>query len=183
MFWAETAWGAIYPCICCHKTNFRNGVIKANMPKLKQLKYYKKSVDESYLGSKSKFHIKDSYWICHDCQAKIKGNSMPACSVMNSLHIYDRPPCLELTEVENFLLAPRIAFMKMIKLPVSRMRGVRDRIVNVPIPANIIKETVESLPRTYAEAGVIPISLRKKKDNVSGNEQWVDPKKIIDAFR
>ena len=183
MFWAETAWGAIYPCICCHKTKFRNGVIKANIPKLKQLKYYKKSVDESYLGPKSKFHIKDSYWICHDCQAKIKGNSMPACSVMNSLHIYDRLPCMELTEVENVLLAPRIAFMKMIKLPVSRMRGVKDRIVNVPIPANIIIQTVESLPRTYAEAGVIPISLRKKKDNVSGVQQWVDPEKIIDAFR
>ena len=24
VFWAETAWGAIYRCIICHKTRFRN---------------------------------------------------------------------------------------------------------------------------------------------------------------
>ena len=63
------------------------------------------------------------------------------------------------------------------------MKGVRDRIVNVPIPGNIIKQTVESLPRTYAEAGVIPISLRKKKDNVSSHtERWVDPKRLVEAY-
>ena len=73
--------------------------------------------------------------------------------------------------------------MKMIKLPVSRMKGVRDRIVNVPIPGNIIKQTVESLPRTYAEAGIIPISLRKKKDMATSHtEQWVDLKRVRDAY-
>ena len=184
LFWADTAWGAIYPCISCHKCKFRNGVQKANFQKLNNYKYYKESVDPSYLNSKSKFHIKGSFWICLDCHNKIKGNSMPACSAMNSLQIFDRPACLELTEVENVLLAPRIAFMKMIKLPVSRMRGIRDRIVNVPIPANIIKQTVESLPRTYAEAGIIAISLRKKRDMLSTHrEQWVDPEKMTKAYR
>ena len=184
VFWAETAWGAIYSCISCHKTKFRNGVKKANIPKLECSKYYEKSVDPSHLGSKSKFHMKGSYWICHTCHDKIKGNSMPACSAMNSLKIFDRPACLELTEVENVLLAPRIGFMKMIKLPVSQMRGVRDRIVNVPITGNIIKQTVASLPRTYDEAGIIPISLRKKKNLLSSHrQQWVCPQKMALAYR
>ena len=184
VFWSETSWGAIYACICCHKTKFRNGVKKANLAKLQCHKYYEKSVDPSYLNSKSKFHMKGAYWICLTCYDKIKGNSLPACSVMNALHIFDRPACLELTEVENVLLAPRIAFMKMIKLPVSRMCGVRDRIVNVPITGNIIKQTVASLPRTYAEAGCIPISLRKKKNlSTSHRQQWVDPEKMKLAYR
>ena len=67
------------------------------------------------------------------------------------------------------LIAPRINFIKMIKLPVSRMLGLRDRIVNVPITSKTICQTVESLPRTLEEAQVIPISLRKQKSMVSSH--------------
>ena len=189
VFWAETTWGAIYPCLCCHKTFFRNGVRKANPKEMdKKYRFYEKSVDTTVIhAGPNKFFIKDSYWMCHGCFGKIKGNSMPATSVMNANKIYDRPDCLNLTEVENVLLAPRIAFMKMIRLPVSRMHGIRDRVVNVPIPNDTIKKTVaslpRSLPRTLEEAQVIPISLRKKRDLVTSQvKQWIDPEKVIEAY-
>ena len=80
--------------------------------------------------------------------------------------------------------APRINFIKKIKLPVSRMLGLRDRIVNVPITSTTIKQTVESLPRTLEEAQVIPISLRKKKAMVGSHfEQYINPSKIRDAIK
>ena len=189
-FWAETAWGAIYPCLCCHKTFFRNGVRKANPKEMnKKYRFFEKSVDMTVIhAGPNKFFIKDYYWMCHGCFDKIKGNSMPATSVMNANKIYDLPDCLRnLTEVENVLLAPRIAFMKMIRLPVSRMSGIRDRIVNVPIPNKTIEKTVaslpRSLPRTLEEAQVIPISLRKKRDLVTSHiEQWIDPERVIESY-
>ena len=82
---------------------------------------------------------------------------------MNALKIPDRPVCLNLTEVENALISPKISFMKMIKLPVSRMKGIKDKIINVPIPLDVIKGTVQSLPRTLEEAEVIPILLKRHK--------------------
>jgi hypothetical protein len=89
---------------------------------------------------------------------------------------------MRLTEVENVLIAPRINFIKMIKLPSSRMSGIRDRIVNVPITTNTIRQTVESLPRTLEEAQVIPISLRKQKSMVSSHfQQYINPCKIRHA--
>ena len=105
-------------------------------------------------------------------------------SSKNALEVYPIPDCLKLTEVENVLIAPRINFIKMIKLPVSRMLGLRDRIVNVPIKSTTIKQTVESLPRTLEEAQVIPIALKRKKAMVSSHfEQYVNPAKIRDAVK
>ena len=52
-------------------------------------------------------------------------------------------------------------------MPVSRMAGIKDKIINVPIPLEKIKQNVESLPRTFEEASVIPIMIKRKKEYVS----------------
>ena len=92
---------------------------------------------------------------------------MPKISSKNALLIYDRPEFLNLTEVENVLIAPRINFMKMIRLPRSRMPGIKDKIINVPIPLEKIRQNVDCLPRTFEEASVIPIMIKRKKEYVS----------------
>ena len=182
VFQSETVWGAIYPCISCHRTCFRNGVRKANIQKLMDHTIFDKAINLKLLNNDSKFWVKDSIWICHTCLSYIGRNSLPKMSSRNSLQVYDRPDFLNLTEVENVLIAPRINFIKMIKLPVSRMIGIRDRIVNVPIASNTIRQTVESLPRTLDEAQVIPISLRKKKSMVGSHfQQYINPEKIRQA--
>ena len=194
-FRAEIAWGAIYPCLSCHRTCFSNGVTKANIERLKQHSIWQSAIDPSVLKQSSycetnglapnlfkNFFIKNSYWICHTCLKYISRNSLPKKSSENSLQVYNFPDCLKLTEVENVLIAPRINFIKMIKLPSSRMPGIRDRIVNVPIASKTIQQTVESLPRTLEEAQVIPISLRKQKSMVCSHfQQYINPGKIRQA--
>ena len=86
---------------------------------------------------------------------------------MNSLNVYDRPEFLNLKEFENVLIAPRINFIKLIKLPVSRMLGIKDKIINVPISLDTIKQTVKLLPRTFEEASVIRIMIKRKKEYIS----------------
>ena len=104
-------------------------------------------------------------------------------SSMNSLQVPFRPACLDLTEVENVLISPKINFMKMIKLPVSRMKGIKDKIINVPIPLEVIKQTVQSLPRTLEEAEVIPILLKRQKKMVNYHfKQHIRPALIKEAI-
>ena len=62
-------------------------------------------------------------------------------------------PELNLTELETTLIAKNILFMKIIKLPSSRMKVIKDRTVCVPIDEATIKQTLQSLPRTPNEAG------------------------------
>jgi hypothetical protein len=174
-FRAEIVWGALYACVSCHRNCFRNGVVKANIEKLKQHTIWSTAINPSVIKQSAynettglvpnlftNFYIKNSYWICHTCLKYISRNSLPKMSSENSLQVFNYPDCLRLTEVENVLIAPRINFIKMIKLPSSRMPGIRDRIVNVPITTNTICQTVESLPRTLEEAQVIPSLLESR---------------------
>ena len=101
---------------------------------------------------------------------------------MNALQICDRPSFLNLTEVENVMIAPRINFIKMIKLPVSRMKGIKDKIINVPIPLETVKKTIHSLPRNLDEASVIPIMVKRKREYLSNVfHQYIRPEIIKKA--
>ena len=74
--------------------------------------------------------------------------------------------------------------MKMIKLPVSRMKGLKDKIINVPIPLDVIKQTVQSLPRTLEEAEIIPILLKRQKKMVNYHfKQHIRPALIREAIK
>ena len=56
------------------------------------------------------------------------------------------------------------------------MLGIRNRIINVPVPLERIKANVEVLPRTFEEAEVIPVAVKKRKSMVSSMfEQNVRP--------
>ena len=166
-FRKEIVWGAVYPCISCHRTCFRNGVKLFKKAELEKFPILHKVVDGDVLLEGSIFKTKGSFFICHNCKLYICRNKMPKISSKNALQIYDRPDFLNLTEVENVLIAPRINFMKMIRLPRSRMPGIKDKIINVPIPLEKIRQNVDCLPRTFEEASVIPIMIKRKKEFVS----------------
>jgi hypothetical protein len=142
---------------------------------LSQQSNFENAVDEKKMLS-SAFYVKSNYWICHTCLSYLKNNKIPKQSSMNSLNVYDRPEFLNLKEVENVLIAPRINFIKLIKLPVSRMLGIKDKIINVPISLDTIKQTVKLLPRTFEEASIHPILLKRKKSYLSNvYQQYVRP--------
>jgi hypothetical protein len=107
MFRKEIVWGAIYPCISCHRTCFRNGVKVVKSEVLNKFSIFQEAVQASLVEKHSTFTTKGSLWICHNCNLYIRRNKMPKISCNNSLQIYDRPDFLNLTEVENVLIAPR----------------------------------------------------------------------------
>ena len=89
---------------------------------------------------------------------------MPPISHKNSLDLVDLEPHPELktTPLENSLIAKNLVFQKIVQLPKSRWSGTKDKIVNVPINDQDIVDTVERLPRTPDEAGLVCIELKRK---------------------
>jgi hypothetical protein len=108
-----------------------------------------------------------------------RGNMPKMCS-NNGLKVDILPdPSLKLTELENNLIALNIIFQKLHLKPKSRWSGTHDRLVNIPIGENDIMNTVKSLPRTPAEAGIIEVSLKRKLEfKTTHIVQLINTKKI-----
>ena len=81
------------------------------------------------------------------------------------------------------MIARNIIFQKIHKLPKSRWSGTHDRLVNVPVGPQDVLNTIESLPRTPAEAGIIPIipvNLKRKLEYKTTHlAQLIDTNKVF----
>ena len=180
-FKLENLFGARFACISCHKMKFGNGV-KRFYPNM-----FPKVDIESFVLTKyfsdTQFQTCGSLWICHTCFGYVSEGKMPPISAANRLECSNLIDVLKLTEIENALLAPIISFMKVIKLPTSRMPALRDRVVNVPIPLSKINANIETLPRTIDEAKIIPVAIKRKRAFIQNYiEQFINPSKMLKAI-
>ena len=109
----------------------------------------------------------------------MKAKKMPPMSVKNHLRLEKQEENLQLTELEGALIAKNLIFQKIYQLPKSRWTALTDRIINVPINDEDILNTVESLPRTPKEAGLIGVSLKRRLEYKNTHKrQLVNPEKI-----
>ena len=92
----------------------------------------------------------------------MKAKKMPPMAVKNKLELENQDDTLLLTELEGSLIAKNIIFQKIFLLPKSRWTAFTDKIVNVPITNEDINNTIELLPRTPKEAGLIGVALKRK---------------------
>ena len=177
----ETLWGPIYPCICCHRNLNNRSVVKAKLTELQKFKSFHESVDMAALP---RLLMDGFHWICRTCNSCIRKNKPPAMASLNALQVPDRPTCLkEMTDQENFIIAPKIDFMSVVHMPNSSMVGLKWKVTHVPIPSHMIQRTVESLPRTLDEAQIIPVSFRKQKANQKSYWQhYINPTRVWDSL-
>ena len=68
-----------------------------------------------------------------------------------------KPEFFDLNELECRLLAPRLAFEKVIQAP--RGRQFRIHVVNVPAE---VSDTVSMLPRLPTETGTTKVNLKRR---------------------
>ena len=104
----------------------------------------------------------------------------------NNLQLVDtsKHPELKLTEVENSMIALNIIFTKIVQLPKSRSPAMKDKTVNIPIYESDVLKTVESLPRTPNESGVIPVKLKRKLEYKNSHKiQYVSVEKVFKALQ
>ena len=149
-FHSSIAVGPLYVCTCCHQTWFRKGVCmfkNINLPTSSRL-YCTKFIS-----------VNDEEWICHTCIGAIRDGKVPKLSVANGMKWPDKPPELDLHQLEERLIALRIPFMQIRELPRGGQYSLKGNVINVPVD---IQPTINCLPRPMDENFTVAIQLKKK---------------------
>ena len=184
-----TRYGPSFPCICCHRTCFDKAVIEIKdvaelREKLNRLQptFFQEAIGDDL----SKFPTrKGRHYLCQTCRNYIFDEKIPPMSNQNNLGSFDyrQAPELQLTEMESSMIAKQLIFMKAFKLPTSRMSGIKDRVVCVPVDEGTIQKTLECLPRTPNEAGLVPVKWKRRvKDKGNHLQEYVNVKKMFKAL-
>ena len=103
--------------------------------------------------------VNDEEWICHTCMGAIRDGKVPKLSVANGMKWPDKPPELDLHQLEERLISLRIPFMQIRELPRGGQYSLKGNIINVPVD---IQPIVSCLPRPLDENFTIAVQLKKK---------------------
>ena len=190
-FMEDIKYGRIFECICCHRRLFCT-----SMKKVVDEISYRQLLEEKYPGlfeiaigafetRKSPDETNGCYHVCTSCHVTLNRGKMPAMSHKNSLQLFDITafPQLHLTEVEHSLIALNLIFQKIYQLPKSRWAAMKDKTINIPVYECDVLQTVESLPRTPSEAGIIAVKLKRKVEYKNTHKfQYVSVPKVLAAL-
>ncbi|MCG8077008.1 MAG: AAA family ATPase, partial [Candidatus Thiodiazotropha taylori] len=143
--------GPLFVCTCCHQTWFRKScsMLKNTHIPASSIRLYCTNLHS----------VHDEEWVCHTCLSALRESKVPRLSVANGMKWPEKPPELNLHQLEERLLALRIPFMQIRELPRGGQYSVKGNVINVPVD---IQPTVKSLPRPMDENFTIAVQLKKK---------------------
>ena len=165
--------GPLYICTCCDQLWYKHSVIpvttlKENIP----------DVQKRLLNRKS---VNNVEWLCKTCNKHLKNNKVPPCAAINGLQFPEKPSFFDLNELECRLLAPRLAFQKLMQAPRGRQLKINGNIVNVP--ADVVN-TVNMLPRFPNDTSTIKVNLKRRLQYKSSALSLnVRPNKVAEAAK
>ena len=102
---------------------------------------------------------------------------MPPMSNKNDLQLFDvsNIPDLHLSPLENALIALNICFQMIFQTAKSRWNKTKKQLVNIPINEQDVINTLDAMPRTPQQAGVVNVQLKRKKSMTTSHcQQFVD---------
>ena len=109
----------------------------------------------------------------------MKKDKIPPCAAKNGMSFPARPDFFDLNELECRILAPRLAFQKLLQAPRGNQFKIKGNVVNVSADVN---NTVNVLPRLPQESGTIKVQLKRRLEYKSSALSLnVRPNKILQA--
>ena len=134
-------------------------------------------LDEKYRISS----IDGSTYICHTCHGALKLGRIPAQSKANRMTLDEIPDELkDLNTLELHIICKRIRFMKLVKLPRGKQKGIRGAAVNVPAD---LGPACNLLPRLPADAHIVSLKLKRKLEYKQAYlHDTIHPEKVITAL-
>ena len=169
--------GPNFICFNCNRSQFRSGVVVLKVKDI-QKPDAEIQLDESFLKKVGLFDLdKDLELIfCHKCLTTIREAKVPDISTINGLQLDHIPDDLKLTDLEQQLIARTLLFLKIKKLPKTRMKSNFAKIVIVPLESEDVQNTVAQLPRHPDDAQIIAVQLKKKLEYKNSHlSQYIRP--------
>ena len=118
-------------------------------------------------------------WICQSCYKHLKKDKIPPCAAKNGMSSPAKPDFFDLNELECRMLAPRLAFQKLLQARRGNQFKIKENVVNIPADVN---NTVNILPRLPQGSGTIKVQFKRqleyKSSALSLNAR---PNKILQA--
>lgn len=91
-----------------------------------------------------------------------------------------KPAFFDLNELECRLLAPRIAFQKLMQAPRGKQLKIHGNVVNVPAD---VSNTVRILPRLQSGTGTIKVNLKRRLQYKSSARSLnIRPREVIEVY-
>ena len=105
---------------------------------------------------------------------------IPSMATINGLRVAPIDTNLQLTELENNLIAQNINFQYIFCLKKSRWAATKKQMISIPVAVDTVINTIQQLPRLPRQAGLIPVNLKRKKIyNNCHRKEFIDPEKIF----
>ena len=152
-FHAVVSRGPLYICSCCDQLWYKHSVVSAEKLRLSNPNA------GIYLLSKTSVDDIHFEWICQSCNNHLTKNKIPPCATKNGMSFSVKPDFFYLNELECRLLAPRLAFQKLMQAPRGNQLKIKGNIVNVPADFN---NTANVLPRLPQESGTVKVQLKRR---------------------
>ena len=110
----------------------------------------------------------------------LRDGKVPKLSIANGMKWSNRPPELDLPQLEERLTSLRIPFMQIREFPRGGQYLLKGNVINVPVD---IQPTVSCLPRSMDENFTIDVQLKKKlSDKKVDFKENVRPLRVLTAL-
>ena len=144
--------GPLYICSCCGQLWYKHSVSCTDT-----IRKSNPATAQKYLINRKS--VQDKEWLCRTCHNYLAKNKVPPSALVNGMQFATKPEFFDLNELECRLLAPRIAFQKLMQAPRGRQFKIHGNVVNVPAD---VSDTVSTLPRLLTETGTIKVNLKRR---------------------
>jgi hypothetical protein len=117
----------------------------------------------NYVTALAELKVENNFYCCKYCFLSLSKQKCLSIAVSNNLYLDPIPPELQITELENQQIAKSLLFMKLTRLPKSRLLKISDKVINVPLEDEDLEKTITSLPRGISDSHVQFIRLKRKQ--------------------
>ena len=136
-------------CSCCEKLWYKHSVCPAD-----RLRSSNPSAAKYLQGI---FSFCNTQWLCLTCNKYLKKDKIPPCATTDGFKCLEKPDFFDLNELECRLVAPRLAFQKIMQASRGSQLKITGNVVNVPAD---VCSTVNMLPRLPQDTGTIKVKLK-----------------------
>ena len=161
--------GLDYICVCCCTVRFKRSVQEFTDFLRDKILDNKPELSKYFDAKQERFKFDGKFWIHTNCATLLQQGKIPNISFANGLWNDDDKIDDEIPEefknatlVEKLAVKKKIPFIKVRELPSSRMKFMKDKVINVAISDSDLLKTALTLPRMGDTLGTVNVAVKRQ---------------------